>query len=114
VYNAGFKKVGRFVQVFCRPNRLKGPRFGISVSARLGNAVLRNHVKRWVREAIRKNKTLIESGLDIVVQPKPGVLTADQRAIEKELKDLLLLASINHKGNVAIFDESSINRTETV
>jgi len=112
VYDAGCKKVDRFLQVFCRPNRLKQPRFGISVSARLGNAVRRNQVKRWVREAIRKNKTLIGSGLDVVIHPKSGVVTGDQRAIEKELQDLL--ASINHKGDVAIFDQSSIDRTETV
>ena len=112
MYDAGSKKVGRFLQIFFRPNRLKQPRFGISVSARLGSAVRRNQVKRRVREAIRKNKTLIGSGLDIVVHPKPGVFTGDQRTIEKELQDLL--ASISHKGDVASFNESSIDRSETV
>jgi ribonuclease P protein component len=34
-------------------NELGWPRLGVTVSTRVGNAVIRNRVKRWVREAFR-------------------------------------------------------------
>jgi ribonuclease P protein component len=33
-----------------------GPRFGLTVSRKVGNAVVRNRVKRRLREAIRRNR----------------------------------------------------------
>jgi ribonuclease P protein component len=35
------------------PNELGRARLGVTVSSRVGNAVVRNRVKRWVREAFR-------------------------------------------------------------
>jgi ribonuclease P protein component len=34
----------------------RGPRIGITVSSRIGNAVVRNRVRRWVREAFRAER----------------------------------------------------------
>jgi ribonuclease P protein component len=39
--------------VLTLPNQLGFPRLGVTVSSRVGNAVVRNQVKRWVREAFR-------------------------------------------------------------
>jgi ribonuclease P protein component len=39
--------------VLALPNALGRPRLGVTVSSRVGNAVVRNRVKRWVREAFR-------------------------------------------------------------
>jgi ribonuclease P protein component len=78
----------------------------------LGTAVKRNKVKRRIREAIRKNKGSVTWGLDIVVHPKVRVLTGDSRTIEGELEKLL--ASLNHKDDVAILNESNTNRPKTL
>lgn len=42
-------------------------RLGITASKRVGNAVVRNRVKRVVREAFRRSGTLFEPDLDVVV-----------------------------------------------
>lgn len=42
-------------------------RLGITASKRVGNAVVRNRVKRVVREAFRHSGRLFEPGLDVVV-----------------------------------------------
>jgi ribonuclease P protein component len=42
------------------------PRLGITVSSRVGNAVVRNQVKRWVREAFRARASEMPS-MDVVV-----------------------------------------------
>jgi ribonuclease P protein component len=41
------------VIVIALPAGGRAPRIGITVSSRIGNAVVRNKVKRWVREAFR-------------------------------------------------------------
>lgn len=43
-----------------------GPRFGITVTRKVGNAVTRNRVKRLLREALRHHRTTFPAGHDIV------------------------------------------------
>jgi ribonuclease P protein component len=52
-----------------RPPGAKGPgqRLGITVSRKVGGAVIRNRVKRRVREWFRRSRDELRSGIDIVV-----------------------------------------------
>lgn len=45
-------------------------RLGLSVSRKVGNAVVRNRWKRWIRESFRQQS--LPAGLDIVVRPRKG------------------------------------------
>lgn len=49
------------------PNGLEHARLGLSVSRRVGNAVVRNRVKRRIREAFRLSQHELPRGLDLVV-----------------------------------------------
>ncbi|PYV45083.1 MAG: ribonuclease P protein component [Acidobacteria bacterium] len=104
VYKHGSKKVGRYLRIFCFPNGLRSARFGVSVGRRMGNAVKRNRLKRWMREAIRRNKGAIKSGLDIVIDPRLGVVIDNSRCLENELQ--MLLSSLNSAKEIGIFEES--------
>ena len=64
-------------------------RFGISVKKALGGAVVRNRIKRRVREIVRRNRTEIPTGWDIVIHPKSSVARADFAPLEAELVRLL-------------------------
>ena len=50
------------------------PRIGITVSSKIANAVGRNRVKRWVREAFRGMQAELPP-VDLVVVARPGALT---------------------------------------
>lgn len=56
--------------------RNSGPttRLGLSIGRQVGNAVVRNHWKRLIREAFRRNRHRLPSGLDIVVRPRKGAV----------------------------------------
>jgi ribonuclease P protein component len=64
-------------------------RFGISVKKALGGAVVRNRIRRRIREILRRNKTEIPSGWDIVIHPRRSVAQAPFVPLEAELVRLL-------------------------
>ena len=56
-----------YLVLYARKNRTGTNRVGISVSKKLGHAVVRNRVRRRLREAYRLNESRFQPGWDIVV-----------------------------------------------
>ncbi len=63
-----------------RRNELEAPRIGLSVSRRVGNAVVRNRVKRWLREAVRHERTGL-GAVDVVVIARASSASAGAEAL---------------------------------
>jgi ribonuclease P protein component len=57
--------------LYVAPNDLGHTRVGITVSGRVGKAVVRNRVRRRLREAIRARLPRLQPGLDLVVVSRP-------------------------------------------
>ena len=75
--------------VYGRENRLAASRLGLSVSRKIGNAVVRNRWKRLIREAFRHLPPDFAQGLDLVVLPRRGRHPRFAR-IERSLQALIL------------------------
>lgn len=62
---------GRIV-VYAGPNDFAYCRLGLSVSRRVGGAVVRNRWKRLIREAFRLEQMRLPEGWDLIVIPRAG------------------------------------------
>lgn len=67
-------------------------RIGLTVSRRVGNAVVRNRVKRWLREGLRHRYPEISGHWDVVVIAHPSAAAADQAEISRQLTVALSIA----------------------
>ena len=77
------------------PNDLDHMRFGLAVGKRVGNATVRNTVKRRIRESIRLLD--VSGSSDIIVSARPDAATADYSAIQASLASLLTRLGITSK-----------------
>ena len=70
------------------PSSILYPRFGITVSKRVGNAVVRNKLKRRLRDILRHQKKNLPSNFDFVLIAKPGAGQAHFADIASEVNYL--------------------------
>ena len=66
-----------FLVLYARKNHTPYNRVGITVSKKLGGAVLRNRVRRRLREVYRLNEEQFSSGWDIVVVARSRCIKVD-------------------------------------
>ena len=74
--------------LFAAANELAHSRLGLSVSKKIGNAVVRNRWKRLIREAFRTSRSVLPSGLDLVVLPQRNVDVRTVKHLDKSLQKL--------------------------
>ena len=66
-----------YLVLYARKNRTDTNRVGITVGKKLGHAVVRNRVRRRLREVYRLNEDKFQSGWDIVVVARTRAVYAD-------------------------------------
>ena len=86
LYNKGASAVSGSMVIYCRKNRMDHNRLGITVSVKLGHAVVRNRARRRLREVYRLNNGALRQGYDFVIVARGRTLTASW----KELNDTFL------------------------
>ena len=72
-----------------RRTGLEETRFGLSTGRKLGGAVVRNRVRRRLREALRAMAPSFQPGWDVLIIARPPVIGADFQALAGALQNLL-------------------------
>lgn len=67
LYAKGHSCANRNMVVYCRRNGTQCNRVGITVSKKLGCAVVRNRARRRLRECYRLNEERLRPGYDVVI-----------------------------------------------
>jgi len=89
VYRSGQRRSSQQFAVFYRANGKEHSRFGISVKKALGGAVVRNRIRRRIREILRLARLEIPSGWDMVIHPRGSLARTRFASLEAELLHLL-------------------------
>ena len=67
VYQGGKSSASGLVAVYCRRGRRGRSQLGITVGTKVGKAVVRNKIRRRLREIYRLHEPTIRRGFDIVI-----------------------------------------------
>jgi len=88
VYDHGKRVSGPLFAAFClarAEDQSPGPRLGLTVPRAIGGSVVRNRIKRRMREAFRLHRMELNPKWDIVINPRRTALAAPFAELERAL-----------------------------
>ncbi len=81
------------------PNNLSHNRYGFVTSRRLGNAVVRNRVRRLLREAIRHFHPSLNQGYDLVMAARQKAVGQSYHELNQILLELFSRSGLVEEGS---------------
>ncbi|WP_041606160.1 ribonuclease P protein component [Halothermothrix orenii] len=93
VYSKGKSLASRYLVLYYYPNNLDKNRIGFSISKRVGKAVVRNKLRRRLKEIIRLTDN-IKSGYDLVFIGRKPSVSLDYHDLKKDVHQLLKRARL--------------------
>lgn len=82
-YNRGKSAADSRLALYVRRNGLKANRLGFTVSTKLGCAVVRNRVRRRLREIYRLHEDALITGCDVVIVARVRAASSDYHQLER-------------------------------
>ena len=83
-----------FLIMSAAPNALVHNRYGFITSRHLGGAVVRNRVRRLLREAVRQSMPWLRSGYDVTLVARNGIVNKPYSTIMSALEELFKRADL--------------------
>jgi len=89
VFKEGRTVAGNFIFLRAAKNKLNTNRFAFVVSFKVSpKSVLRNKIKRRLREAVKKIIPEIKRGFDFIIIAKPEIIDKKFKAIQEEINEI--------------------------
>ena len=82
LYHRGKTAGSRYLVIYCSRNRLGFNRYGMTVSTKLGHAVVRNRMRRRFREIFRLAQPKMKQGYDVIIVGRGRAVRAEYREME--------------------------------
>lgn len=95
-FRAGRKSVGSAFVCYVVRRESQGRKFGFAVSRKVGTAVVRNRVKRYLREFYRTHRAQIDEDTHIVVVARPAAAEIGFDACARAMRRLLGEVEVLH------------------
>ncbi len=89
VFSQGRYKVNQLLVLYRYKNNQGKRRFGFTVSKKVGKAVVRNRVRRVLKETCRHNEQMFPADSDYVVVARPAASKANYNELANSLHKLL-------------------------
>jgi ribonuclease P protein component len=90
------------VVLYAAPNELGQTRIGITVSSRVGNAVVRNRVRRRLREALRARLDRLAAGNDLLMIARPASARASWPELNAALDSVLIKSGATEASGASV------------
>lgn len=97
VFHSGYSGANRQFVVYVYPKEQSHFRVGISVGKKLGNAVVRNHIKRKIRHALMDVQSQIKPTVDFIIIARNPVISMSKDEIVASLMHVFKLVHIINK-----------------
>lgn len=94
VYSTGKSYANRMMVLYVLPKTGGTRRIGFAAGKRLGNAVVRNRVKRLMRETYRLNQDKLAEGVDLIIIGRQSIVNVKQPDIVRAFLSLCQKANI--------------------
>lgn len=100
VYDKGKSKANKYLVIFYLKNGYDYNRLGFSATKKLGNSVVRNRVKRLMKESFRLNSSKIKKGYDIIFLSRVRAKDAAYKDIESAILHIMKIARLEKTNKV--------------
>lgn len=99
IYKNGESRFSSVLQMVFIKNKIKPFKVGFSVSKKIGKSVVRNKVKRRLREIVRAYTNNINQNYNYIFVAKKGIEEKSFEELKQEVKNLLLKANLYEENN---------------
>ncbi len=94
VYSGGKSYWNRNLVLYVRKNGLENSRIGITITKKIGNAVVRNRIRRRIKEICRLKLGNMKKGYDLIIIPKKNVIDISYADLESAMIHIMGIARI--------------------
>jgi len=87
----------QFVVYILRKTEQENFRIGLSVSKKIGNAVMRNQIKRYIRQSFHEFQDRVQNGNDYIIIARKPTAEMDMHEVKKSLEHVLKVGKVLKK-----------------